>query len=253
MYLMYVDESGDTGRKAGSSQYFCLSGLVVHESDWRNMINALLAHRKVLRANYGLPVRAEIHASEYMQRGVFGLEKHIRLAVLRNVLDEVAKLNYLSLTHVVVDKTGKPPEYDVLQAAWGTLFQRFENTLLYGNFHGGHKQDYGMVITDATAGTKLMRLMRRMAVYNQIPSNSLNAGGSRNIPIVKIIEDPSGRDSAESLPIQVCDVAVYFLMQFLKPNSYIRRKHASNYFTRLQPILNKYASRTDRSFGIVRL
>lgn len=110
-----------------------------------------------------------------------------------------------------------------------------------------------MVITDATAGTKLLRLMRKMAVYNPIPSNSLHAGGSRNIPIVKIIEDPSGRDSAESLPIQVCDVAAYFLTQFLKPNSYVRRKHASNYFTRLQPVLNKYASRADPSLGLVRL
>lgn len=250
---MYVDESGDTGRKNGSSQYFFLSGLVVHESDWRALINALLAHRKVLRANYGLPVRAEIHASEYMQRAVFGLDKHVRLAILRNVLDEVAKLNYISLTHVVVNKTNKPANYDVLQAAWGTLFQRFENTLGHGNFPGAHSQDYGMVITDATAGNKLMRLMRRMAVYNPIPNNSFHAPGTRNIPIVRIIEDPSGRDSAESLPIQVCDVAAYFLKQLLQPNSYIRRKSAANYFVRLQPVLNKRASRADPALGIVRL
>jgi hypothetical protein len=253
MYLMYVDESGDTGRKNGSSQYFCLSGLVVHESDWRNLINALLSHRKVLRANYGLPVRAEIHASEYMQRAVFGLDKHVRLAILRNVLDEVAKLNYVSLTHVVVNKANKPANYDVLQSAWGTLFQRFENTLVHGNFPGGHSQDYGMVITDATAGTKLMRLMRRMAVYNPIPNNSFHGPGTRNIPIVRIIEDPSGRDSAESLPIQICDVAAYFLKQVLQPNSYVRRKNASNYFVRLQPVLNRRASRVDPALGIVRL
>lgn len=249
---MYVDESGDTGRLPGSSQFFCLSGLVIHESEWRNLISALLAHRKVLRANYGLPVRAEIHASEYMQKGVFGLEKHIRLAILRNVLDEIAKFPSVSLTHVVVDKHGKPAGYDTLQAAWGTLFQRFENTLRAGNFPGQHSQDYGMVITDATAGTKLMRLMRRMAVYNPIPSTASYGGRTRNLPIVRIIEDPSGRDSAESLPIQVCDVAVYFLKQMLVPNAYIRKKHATEYFMRLKPVLNVKASRTDQ-LGIVRL
>lgn len=158
----------------------------------------------------------------------------------------------MSLTHVVVDKAGKPAGYDVLQAAWGTLFQRFENTMRYGNFPGGHKLDYGMVITDATSGSKLMRLMRRMAVYNPVPSTAFFGGGTRNIPIVRIIEDPSGRDSAESLPIQVCDVAAYFLKQSLDPSGYIRRKHASGYFTRLAPVLNVHASRTDR-LGVVRL
>jgi hypothetical protein len=252
VYLMYVDESGDTGRKPGSSRYFCLSGLVVHESDWRPMIAALLAHRKVLKANYGLPLRTEIHASEYMQKAVHGIAKHERLAILRNLLDEVAKHQFLSLTHVVVDKSGKPAEYDVLQAAWGTLFQRFENTLKHGNFPGSHRQSFGMVITDATSGTKLMRLMRRMAVYNPIPSMAHFGGGVRNIPIVRIIEDPSGRDSAESLPIQVCDVAAYFLKQSLDPSGYVKRKRASGYFGRLAPVLNVHASRNDR-LGVVRL
>ena len=252
MYLMYVDESGDTGRKQGSTRYFCLSGLVVHESQWRDLINRLLAHKRVLRQNYGVPVRAELHASVYMNSPVFGLAKYDRLAVLRNTVDEIAKIPFISVTNVVVDKQGKPPDYDVLQSAWGTLFQRFENTLGYGNFPGGFKKDFGIVITDAVAGKSLIRLMRRMAVFNPIPNNAFHGPGTRNIPIVKIIEDPSGRDSADSLPIQVCDVVAYFLKQSIDPSMYVRRKSAQNYFERLKPVLNTYASRSDK-LGVVRL
>ena len=34
MFLMYVDESGDSGLINSPSTHFVLSGLVIHESDW---------------------------------------------------------------------------------------------------------------------------------------------------------------------------------------------------------------------------
>lgn len=166
---MYVDESGDTGLGNSPTRYFALSGLVVHESRWRDFVNVLIQFKRTMKEVYGLPVRAEIHASEYINSRVYGLERHLRLAILRNLLDELAKLDYISITNVVVDKNQKPADYDVFERAWQALFQRFENTLVYGNFPGGHRNDFGMVITDATNGTKLTRLVRRMSVYNPVP------------------------------------------------------------------------------------
>jgi hypothetical protein len=128
---------------------------VVHESRWRNFLNALIAFRKTMRSVYELPIRNEIHASEFINSRNIERSRFERLALLRNTLDEIAKLDYLSITNVVVDKANKQPPYDVFQSAWGTLFQRFENTITHGNFPGGHRRDYGMIITDATAGTKL--------------------------------------------------------------------------------------------------
>jgi hypothetical protein len=256
MYLMYVDESGDTGLSAASpTPYFVLSGLVVHESRWRDFLDQLIIFRKTMRSIYGLPVRAEIHATEFVNsrvRAVGGsyLKRQHRLAILRHTLDELAKINYISITNVLVNKAGKAAPYDVFENAWGTLFQRFENTLIHGNFPGGFKDDYGMVITDATAGKKLARLVRRMAVYNYIPSRF--GGAARNIPIKRVIEDPYGKDSAETLPIQMCDVAAYFLYQRVRPNAYVRRQRAQRYFDRLLPVLNKHAT-TANSYGVVRL
>jgi hypothetical protein len=246
---MYVDESGDSGLANSPTTHFCLSGLVVHESQWRPFINALIQFRKTLRVAYGLPIRGEIHASEFINKRAFNLDRHVRLAILRNSLDELAKLEYISLTNVVVSKVGKGPDYDVYENAWVTLFQRFENTMMYGNFPGNHRNDFGMVISDATAGRKLTRLVRRMAVYNYVPHDA-RIGGSRNLPITRIIEDPHQKDSAETLPIQMCDVVAYFLFQKFQPNSYLRRQRADGYFDRLLPILNRKASRYD-PLGIV--
>jgi hypothetical protein len=257
MYLMYVDESGDTGLQSSPTSFFALSGLVVHESRWREFINQLIAFRKTLRSVYALPMRTEIHAAEFINRRIYAvggnpLKRHDRLAILRNTLDELAKIDHISITSVIIDKAGKPSHYDVFDAAWRTLFQRFENTMRHGNFPGAFKADYGMVITDATAGTKLLRMVRKMAVYNPVPNNARYGGGSRNIPIIRIIEDPYGKDSSETLPVQMCDVSAYFLHQKYRPNSYVRREKAQMYYDRLLPILNTQASKTDR-FGIVRL
>jgi hypothetical protein len=258
---MYVDESGDTGLSALSpTSYFALSGLVVHESRWRDFLNQLIAFRKTIRSAYALPVRAEIHSAPFINgrvRAVGGsfVSRPDKLAILRNALDEMAKMNFISITTVIVNKTTKitrSPPYDVFESAWSTLFQRFENTMVHGNFPGAFKNDYGMVITDATSGTKLLRMVRRMAVHNYVPHDPSLGTGSRNIPIVRIIEDPYAKDSAETLPIQMADVAAYFLYQRFKPNAYVQREKAQFYFDRLLPVLNVRASRRD-PLGIVSL
>lgn len=249
---MYVDESGDPGNNTAQSNYFCLSGLVVHESEWRPLIDANKRFRRKMNDIYGLPVRAEIHAVKFIRHSQFSIEKHNRLAILRNYIDEIAKLNSVSVTNVVVDKLGKPADYDVFGSAWRSLFQRFENTLAHGNFPGGYKRSFGSVYTDATNGKALVQLMRQMSAYNPIPNQG--GGGYRDIPITKIVEDPSERDSKHSLPIQACDVIAYFLHQKLNPNSYIKRKSATNYFDRLLPVLNSKASAHDPwAMGVVKL
>jgi hypothetical protein len=43
MYIMYVDESGDTGRFRSPTRYFALASIVVHEDRWREFINRVIA------------------------------------------------------------------------------------------------------------------------------------------------------------------------------------------------------------------
>jgi hypothetical protein len=253
MYLMYVDESGDPGLVGSPKNYFALSGLVIHESRWRDFVAQMKAFRNTMRTAHGLPVRTEIHASDYIKKApIKRMAPHVRLAVLRNLIDELAKMNFVSVTNVIVDKATKSAPYDVFENAWRTLFQRFENTLNAGNFPGAHRTDQGLILTDNTNGRKLQLIVRKMAVYNMIPNQPQYGSGSRNIPLLKIIEDPHPKDSKDSYFIQACDVCAYFLMQEFQPNMFIRKSGAQHYLHRLGPVLNRKAS-PRHPFGIVML
>ncbi|WP_168222955.1 DUF3800 domain-containing protein [Oceanicola sp. D3] len=245
---MYVDESGDPGNNVVQTRYFCLTGMVVHESRWRQFHGAMREFRRNLKDVYGFPVREEIHAVKLLRHSAFDIPKHIRLGILRNLLDELRKQEYVRFTSVVMDKLGKPADFDVFGASWRTLFQRFENTLLNGNFPGSHADSFGTIYTDATSGERLNKLMRKMSAFNPIPNQS--GDGYRDIPVERVIEDPSSRDSKHSLFIQSCDVAAYFLFQGFQPNSYILKKGARSYYRRLEPVLNLYATRRNE-LGIV--
>jgi Protein of unknown function (DUF3800) len=249
---MYVDESGDPGLVGSPTQHFVLSGLVMHELRWREFTEQVLAFRKRMKATYGLGIRDEIHAAEFVRSSSsVGLPRHIRFLILRHFAVELARMNWLSLTNVVVDKFGKPAEYDVFENAWKVLFQRFENTLAYRNFPGPQNpDDLGIVICDDTNGGKLSKLMRRMGSYNPIPNQQHAGPGYRNMPIRKIIEDPNLRDSKNSHPIQAADLCAYLLFQNLNPNSFMKKKGGQNLFKQLEPILNKRAS-TRNAMGIV--
>ena len=118
MYLMYVDESGDSGLKGSPTTHFALSGLVIHESRWRDFVESFKNFRRRLKDIYGLPVRTEIHASEFIKRPpVEGMPRHVRLAILRNLIDEVAKMDFISVTNVIVAKADKQVGYDVFENA----------------------------------------------------------------------------------------------------------------------------------------
>ena len=118
MYLMYADESGDCGMPADGSpcRYFCLSGVVVHETRWQDTINDLLTFRRSLKQRYGVFLEAELHSAEMIGRAkkldpsVQNLKKHQRLAIIRQFADMLAGLSGISIINVVIDKHGKVPD-----------------------------------------------------------------------------------------------------------------------------------------------
>jgi hypothetical protein len=253
MYLLYVDESGDIGLSNSPTKYFVLSGLVMHELRWRQILDAIYAFRQSLRSKYHLKLREEIHAAHFIHKPsrVNHISKHSRLLLLRDVLHFEASLQDISILNIVVDKTTKPPTYDVFEKAWMALIQRFENTISYRNFPGPQNpQDYGIVIADNTDEPKLRKLVRKMRHHNPIPNRS--GMGFRQVPITTIIEDPIHRNSLHSYFIQLADVNAYFLCQKLNPCRYVQKKGGRNYFDLLNPVLCTVASQSDPQ-GIVRL
>jgi hypothetical protein len=181
------------------------------------------------------------------------IPKHKRLEILRRHADKLAGMQDMSLIGVVIDKQGKPPDYDVFEKAWQALIQRFENTLSYRNFPGPKNPDErGMLFPDYTDDKKLIRLLRRMRNYNPVPHQQTFGAGYRNLTLRNVIEDANMRDSRHSLFVQATDVAAYLLYQSLAPSAFMKRKSGQNYFRRLDPVVCKVAS-SHTPDGIVRL
>ncbi len=253
MYIAYVDESGDIGRKEGSSVYFALSALIVHETRWQTVQDSIVQLRRSLREKYGLKLREEIHAQELAQRTKSKphIAPAIRLRLLRDVLDFEASQVDLSVINVVINKQGKADTYDVFEMAWTTMIQRLNNTAHRKNFPvSGNQMDKVLLVVDQTDEPKLRKLSRKMRVFNPIPHTNNRGSGSRMLPTTEIVKDPIHRSSKHSYFVQLADVNAYFLKQWLQPNNHVRSKGARNFFLRLDPILCKKASRTQAQ-GVV--
>ena len=266
MYLMYVDESGDCGLPANGSctNLFCLSGLVVHELRWRDVLADLAAFRRQLWQQFRINIEDELHAGDMINKPsslaapLRSLRKHERLAVIRQFADRIAAISDISIINVVVDKrSGRMPDKEeVFRRAWYSLFQRFENTISCHNFPGPRNtDDRGIVFPDHTDGQKLKNFLDDMRWNNPLKVRH-PAGGfiCDNQPIRVVIEDPILRDSRESYFIQAADCVAYLLKQSIEPCGYMKKHGGNAYFKRMESVLCKHASRKDPlGFGVVRL
>jgi hypothetical protein len=123
MFRMFVDESGNTGLVDSPTRYFILTGLVVHELRWQTYLEQIIAFRRRMRQQFGLRLREELHAATLITRpgSLVRIKRHNRLTVMRNFADELASMPDLNIINVLVDKQGKPTDYDVFDNAWKTL------------------------------------------------------------------------------------------------------------------------------------
>jgi hypothetical protein len=121
MHLLYVDESGDTGRHNPENHTFVLCGLMVHHADWHEAQAAFADIRQRLCMNFGLPTEAEIHASELLGRSPhhFKLDRMQRVKIALHALEVIRGQGMLTPIRVVVDK--RSASEDILSAAWRSM------------------------------------------------------------------------------------------------------------------------------------
>lgn len=251
MYLMYVDESGDPGTNNSPTKYFVLSAIIFHESYWLDILNDLIAFKRSLKNQYGLMIKEEIHASAFLTgrpKLKNTIKRHDRLDLLKKCLDWLSNRADVSIISVRIDKQRN---IDPFERAWQLLIQRFENTLLNKNFPGPFNNDKGLMFADNTNGQKLTTLVRKMRRYNPIPNMASIGGGSRNISLRAIIEDPSFRDSGHSLLLQMVDVVAYFTRQVYEPNKFVRTKGARTFYGRLYKVINKHVTYSNKNYKII--
>ena len=252
MYLLYVDESGDPGPK-GVGEHLVLSGIIVHESRWPECFRIVKDLRLSLRGEFGIRRNQELHANRNIAgRGaLWGKRWSVgdRIRLFQLVLEAVAQMPGVKAINVCVRKVD--PIFDgqrgrhVLETAWTLLLQRFHNYI--DHTRGKSDTDFGMVIHDSGHTIEIRKLMRKLRVYNPVPSRF--GGPSRNIPLTTLIEDPVPRDSYHAQFIQICDYIAYSLLR--REEVVTRYPGLKDVFEILTPIILQEAARYD-PLGIVR-
>jgi hypothetical protein len=202
MYFLYADESGDAGHNTSVTRFYTIAALVTGDADWLSLLNKIKQFRKALHVKYGIPVRSELHGTElWKNKGKIKLSMAGRRQVFRDIALAIRTFNELEIIIISMDKSlPKWTGVNLREYAWKILFQRYENFLL-------SKKENGVVYIDGHEDGGLTRVLRKMRIYNPIPSQY--GRGYRRIEVRNILEDPSFRDSADSYFIQLTDIVAY--------------------------------------------
>jgi hypothetical protein len=212
-----------------------------------------------LKQKYGLPVRDEIHAADWLGRNrskqafppTLG-NKLARVQTLKEYIERIAlDLVDIQFLHIHLNKpvyTGGTP-IDIV--CWERLIQRFNNFLERQSIDNVIAPAHGLIFADQTNEIMLRGLLRKMRAYNPVPSKF---GGVRQILCNQVIEDPVLRNSQHSYFIQVADVSAYLLYQKLYPRGSMKRYNVDRLFDLLHPRLLLAASSKDPyKMGIVHI
>lgn len=235
-WIYYVDESYDAG-------HFCLTALGFKAATWRAAYDSVKAYRQRLKESDGVLLRTEIHARELTRgRGKLGpreIGKWRRSRIFFEILELIASLPDVHLFNVCLEVKGRrDPQLD----AWDRLLNRINRlceererqhnarrrNLVAKARRGlpGEECDalerwllpytsHALVIADTGREQEIIRLRRRLAVVNFLPSQfgSWGVSAVRNIPLRHFVEDILFRESARSYFIQLADCAAFALLK----------------------------------------
>ena len=133
MHLAYVDESGSVGKLAsGGSRTFTLGCVLIDAARWPDVFDDMIDYRRYLKAQFKIPVRAELKANYLLRNGgalrALHLSEEARFAVYRGLMRLQPKLD-VRVFAVVIRKDfieARGLTDDPRTIAWEYLFQRFE-------------------------------------------------------------------------------------------------------------------------------
>jgi hypothetical protein len=204
MFLCYMDESGDPGVRNSPTLAYTVSALLVKDTSWASTLDILVNHRRWVKSNFGLAMRAEVKANELVTNrgpwGTLGIGEPRRKDLFRSFLRLQAKAGTFSTFAIVVLKAKYSSTDAVRERAWENALNRLE---VFSRVN----DDTIMMFPDVGEyeyRRKLARQMRRFAMVG-----SRLGGAPMPRPIVNMIEDPVSKKSHESYFIQLADLNAY--------------------------------------------
>ncbi|MCC6475735.1 DUF3800 domain-containing protein, partial [bacterium] len=190
MKLIYIDDSAD-------EKQYVFSALCIPDVTWKASFDKLRDQRKEFRSRFGVLVRKEFHATDFVAgRGqlstVRTVTKHERSIMFREAIENIAALPGIRIINACDSKSQRL-----------RLFERLLNRI---NILLKKSSEKGLLIVDEGSEGEYLRLARKMGVYNPIPSKYGNwigeQGKHTNLPINEVVEDPFFKDSRSSFFLQ---------------------------------------------------
>jgi hypothetical protein len=222
VHLLYLDESGKSGPKDFDQPWYVLGGLIVHESTWRTIEGDLNAEIDRL-VPPPRPDAWELHMSLiHHSKGVF---KHMpvttRYALVDSVFDVMDKYG-VTLIFVGIDKKAHDGRYlypdPVEDVAYKLMLERF-------NTYVGRQSDtLGVVVSDE---------QKEIEVATRRAHSRYRRTGTGMAVINHVIETPFFTPSHWSRPLQMIDVATYYVARYLRGAS-------ASYWPRIEQRLDGY-------------
>lgn len=237
MHLVYLDDSRD-------EELCVFSGLIVPASEWRASFEQLREFRRGLKATDGIFIRKELHAWKFVSgRGRISdriVTKYRRSEIFKEALGVAAALPQLKIINGVTTADDDERIFE-----W--IANRIQRTMEAWNSHA-------MLICDEGKEATYTRLIRRMGVFNPIPSRLgewPEGTRTRNITVNRILEDPVFKVSQRSYFIQLADFCAYSLLRRERPIASKTRYGLDAAFNILDPVLLKQATYNDPQ-GVLR-
>jgi hypothetical protein len=219
MYLIYIDDSGDTGlpSKGSPTEAFVLSCVIVHDKDWLQTLDNLKRFRRFLANTFGVRQRDEIKAGFLIHAtGTFeGIPEEIRMKIYRMTLRLQCKTGTIKTWAVAVDKekwVKKYSQWSIREVAWKMMIERIERFTSKAN-------ETCVIFPDEGDPRFVSTLIRKMRRINYV-SSAYDKGQVLSRPASCIIEDPSFRKSYDSYFIQLADLNAYAANRHLFPRAY---------------------------------
>ena len=259
MFFSYFDESGDDGYPKYSSDFFILTSLYLHYSNWQTCFLKAKEFRRGLRNKYRFPIKEEFHTKEFITdkdpyHGKYSPK--IRRQVLFDYCRFIGSLDARVII-VVIDKTKiNRPNYKILKNALTYNIQRIENDLALM----GEAAKF-LVITDEGRVGAMRNVTRKIQRINYIPSKFGPNSYRKDIRLM--LEDPLPKSSDQSHFIQIADIISFVASLYVRNNlravpspwgkrilNVLQPGDEILLLNDMKPVLNQNASRNNE-FGIV--
>lgn len=246
MYLMYADESGNTGTDYSDKHqpYFVLAGIRVEDCDWHKINNHFQKEKIKICPEFE---HYEIHASELFnapKKSIFNKYSwEENLKTLENLVDLIVSYN-LKLFFIVIDKKGlKKHISSILSSNIKIDPYLFGYSGIYSSFQHSleRRNEYGIIFCDELKG-----ISRDIdLIYPKLSQNNSN-----------IIEKSFYIDSQKNNFIQIADVCALYINKYycitqgnLHYND-IKSYHCINMYNKIMTLSGEYDEEFKRQIYI---